>query len=138
MSRDRLLAALVLEHLRRGLPGGREHRQDHRELARGERRERELAAGDPALRAGFGGLRRRAPAGRAARSSSTAAGVSAGSDTSPPLPAAPVCTSTANTPNARCNGPWWTSSASIRASGTTVSFSRTIPVWWWIASGPIR
>ena len=79
-----------------------------------------------------------AACGRAARSSSTASGVSAGSETSPPLPAAPVCTSTANTPNARCNGPWWTSSASIRASGTTVSFSRTIPVWWWIASGPIR
>ncbi len=79
-----------------------------------------------------------AACGRAARSSATASGVSAGSEISPPLPAAPVCTSTAKTPNRRCSGPWWTSIASIRSSRTSVSFVLKIPVWWWIASAPMR
>ena len=68
------------------------------------------------------------PDARAARRSSTAAGVSAGSAISPPFLPAPVCTSSANTPNARCSGPWCTSSPSIRSSGTFVSLLRSSPV----------
>ena len=77
-----------------------------------------------------------AASGRAARNSSTAPGVTAGSEISPPLTPAPVCTSTAKTPNARCSGPCWTSMAWMRSSRMSVSFVLSSPVWWWIASGP--
>ena len=70
----------------------------------------------------------RAAWGRAARSSSTASGVSAGSAISPPFLPAPVWMSTEKTPNARCSGPWWTSIAWIRSSRTSVTFFESAPV----------
>ena len=66
--------------------------------------------------------------GRAARSSSTAPGASAGSAISPPFLPAPVWMSTEKTPNARCSGPWWTSIAWIRSSRTSVTFFDSAPV----------
>ena len=94
----RLLALALVEELLDDLARARQHRHDDAELPRGQRRDREIAPGEPPRRARrlvLGRLDGASACGRAARSSSTASGVSAGSEISPPFLPAPVWMSTA-------------------------------------------
>ena len=91
----RLLALLGVEELLEHLEGARQHRHDDPELAGRQRGDRQLARAEAPRREVRRVLRATAAPGRAARSSATAAGVSAGSEISPPFAPAPVWTSTA-------------------------------------------